>query len=59
MGEPVTVIRNLGPALAEALARAGIADAGTLREMGADAAHAAMIAVQPSPIVRMVAVLEP
>lgn len=49
MSEPVTVIRNLGPAMAEALARAGITDAETLREMGADAAYGAMIAAGTRP----------
>ncbi len=37
--EPVSVIRNLGPASVESFARAGIHDAETLRAMGADAAY--------------------
>ena len=36
---PVTVIRNIGPAQAEALAAAGIHTAGQLRDLGADAAY--------------------
>lgn len=36
---PVTAIRNIGPAQAEVLARAGIQTAGVLRAMGADAAY--------------------
>jgi hypothetical protein len=41
--DPVTAIRNIGPAQAEALARAGIHTASHLREIGADAAYAAML----------------
>ncbi|MEJ6391654.1 TfoX/Sxy family protein [Gymnodinialimonas sp. 2305UL16-5] len=36
---PVTIIRNIGPAQAEMLARAGIHTADKLRAMGADAAY--------------------
>ena len=43
MGEPVSSIRNLGPASDAAFARAGIPDAETLRELGADAAYAKLI----------------
>ena len=39
MSEPVSSIRNLGPASNAAYTKAGIADAETLREMGADAAY--------------------
>lgn len=39
MAEPVSSIRNLGPAMDEACARAGIASAEQLREMGADEAY--------------------
>jgi len=47
--DPVTAIRNVGPAQAEALERAGILTATALREMGADAAYRAMVVsgVQP------------
>lgn len=41
--EPVTAIRNIGPAQAEGLARAGITTARALRDIGADAAYRAMI----------------
>lgn len=41
--EPVTVIRNIGPATAAAFARIGIETAEALREMGADAAYAALL----------------
>lgn len=41
--EPVTVIRNIGPATAAAFARIGIKTAEALREMGADAAYAALL----------------
>lgn len=39
MSEPVSSIRNLGPAMEEACAKAGIGSAETLREMGADEAY--------------------
>ncbi|PJE25691.1 TfoX C-terminal domain-containing protein [Pseudooceanicola antarcticus] len=38
---PVTTIRNLGPAMERAFARAGITSAEALREMGCDAAYLA------------------
>jgi DNA transformation protein len=41
--DPVTAIRNIGPALEQALARAGIHTATELREIGADAAYARML----------------
>jgi DNA transformation protein len=41
--DPVTAIRNIGPALEQALARAGIHSATELRETGADAAYARML----------------
>lgn len=43
MGTPISSIRNLGPATEAAFARAGIPDAETLREMGADAAYLALM----------------
>ena len=36
MGSPVSTIRNLGPAMDAACAKAGIPDAETLRDLGAD-----------------------
>ena len=39
MAEPVSSIRNLGPAMDEACAKAGITSANALREMGADEAY--------------------
>lgn len=41
---PVSSIRNLGPAADKAYARAGIHDADTLRELGADAAYGRLLA---------------
>lgn len=41
--DPVTAIRNIGPAQAEQMARAGITTATALRKMGADAAYRAML----------------
>ena len=43
MGKPVSSIRNLGPASEEMFARAGIPDAETLIELGADDAYAKLI----------------
>jgi hypothetical protein len=41
--DPVTQIRNIGPALERELARAGIHTATQLRDTGADAAYAALL----------------
>jgi len=49
MARPVTTIRNLGPAMATAFAKAGIEDADTLRAMGADAAYARLIEAGQKP----------
>lgn len=43
MGKPVSSIRNLGPASEEMFAHAGIPDAETLIELGADDAYAKLI----------------
>lgn len=43
MPQPVTSIRNLGPAFAAACARAGIHSAEDLRDLGADAAYARLL----------------
>jgi len=43
MGTPVSTIRNLGPAMEAAFARAGIASAEDLRALGADAAYAKLL----------------
>ena len=42
-GAPLTSIRNIGPAIAQEMQRAGIHDADKLRDLGADAAYARMI----------------
>ena len=47
--DSVTTIRNIGPAQAEALARAGIHTATELRRLGAEAAYARMIATGTRP----------
>ena len=47
--DPVTAIRNIGPAQAEAMARAGITTATALRAMGADAAYRAMLETGAAP----------
>lgn len=44
MSTPVSSIRNLGPAFEESCINAGIPDAETLRDMGADAAYAKLLA---------------
>jgi DNA transformation protein len=41
--DPVTAIRNIGPAMEEALTRAGIRTATELRDIGADGAYAALL----------------
>ena len=43
MGEPVSSIRNLGPAMDAACAKAGIHDADTLRALGADETYARLL----------------
>ena len=43
MSEPVSAIRNLGPASDEAFARAGITSAEEVRRLGADAAYARLL----------------
>jgi len=43
MSDPVSSIRNLGPAFEQACARAGIHSAQELRELGADAAYAKLL----------------
>lgn len=43
MGTPVSSIRNLGPAVEAACARAGIPDAETLREIGAHEAYGRLL----------------
>jgi hypothetical protein len=49
MSTPISSIRNLGPAFEESCHKAGIMDAETLREMGADAAYARMLAAGTKP----------
>lgn len=43
MTDPVSSIRNLGPAMEEAFAKVGITSAEQLREIGADAAYARLL----------------
>ncbi|WP_299545837.1 TfoX/Sxy family DNA transformation protein [uncultured Tateyamaria sp.] len=43
MSDPVSSIRNLGPAMDAACAKAGIPDADTLRTLGADEAYARLL----------------
>ncbi len=49
MPDPVSTIRNLGPASEEQFARAGIHSAEALRALGADAAYARLIASGTTP----------
>lgn len=49
MTAPVSTIRNLGPASASACAAAGIHSAEQLRELGADAAYARLLAAGTRP----------
>ncbi|MCW1932711.1 TfoX/Sxy family protein [Pararhodobacter zhoushanensis] len=43
MPTPISDLRNLGPSSEESFARAGIHDAETLRDLGADAAYALLL----------------
>ena len=43
MSEPVSSIRNLGPAMDAACAKAGIPDAETVRALGADETYARLL----------------
>ncbi|MGI3167662.1 TfoX/Sxy family DNA transformation protein [Pseudooceanicola sp. C21-150M6] len=43
MSEEVTAIRNVGPAMAAEMQRAGFADAEAVRAAGADVVYAAMV----------------
>ena len=49
MSDPVSSIRNLGPASEESFARAGIHSAEELRALGADAAYARLLAAGSRP----------
>ena len=49
MSDPVSSIKNLGPASDAAFARAGIHSAEDVRELGADAAYAKLIAAGTRP----------
>lgn len=48
-GTPISSIRNLGPATEAAFVAAGIPDAETLRDLGADAAYARFLAAGNRP----------
>ena len=43
MGNPISSIRNLGPAMEDAFAKAGVGSAEDLRELGTDAAYAKLL----------------
>ncbi len=43
MSDPVTIIRNIGPAMAREFATAGITTADEIRDLGADAAYLRLI----------------
>ena len=49
MSDPISSIRNLGPASEAAFARAGIRTAAELRELGADAAYLKLLQTGHSP----------
>ena len=49
MTDPVSSIRNLGPAMEAAFARAGVHSANELRALGADAAYARLMATGHRP----------
>lgn len=56
--EPVTVIRNIGPAQAEVLAKAGITTADALRKLGAHEAYRRILQTGARPHFIMYYVLE-
>lgn len=56
--EPVSTLRNLGPAMEQSLARAEITTVGQLRELGCDAAYARLIRAGIRPHFIMYYVLE-
>ena len=49
MTEPISTIRNLGPAMEAAFARAGVHSAEALRELGTDTAYAKLLATGHRP----------
>jgi hypothetical protein len=49
MPRPVTAIRNLGPAMAAAFARAGLESAEEIEALGAEAAYAALLGAGERP----------
>ena len=49
MSEPIEAIRNIGPEMAAAFTRVGISTAEELRELGADAAYARLLAAGRRP----------
>ena len=49
MSTPLTSVRNIGPAMAEAFLDAGITSAEALRDMGADAAYARLLSIGSRP----------
>lgn len=49
MSDPVTAIRNIGPASVAQFERAGLKTADAVREIGADAAYARLIATGTRP----------
>lgn len=49
MSEPVSAIRNLGPASDASFARAGLHTAAQVRELGADATYARLLAAGSRP----------
>lgn len=49
MSDPVTTIRNVGPAMAASFARAGLTSAEAIRDLGADAAYARLLSVGDRP----------
>ncbi len=49
MSEPVSSVRNLGPAMEDAFASVGVTTAEALRDLGADAAYAKLLAAGQRP----------
>ncbi len=49
MSDPISSIRNLGPAMEEAFKKVGVHSADALRELGTDAAYAKLLAAGHRP----------
>jgi hypothetical protein len=54
MPDSISTIQNLGPAIEESFARAGITSANELRDMGADAGYLRLLQSGAAPILLLI-----